>query len=239
MTPDPQGGVHQTGLAEGFALDPATLLPAEWYDRSSLVGDFLVMIDGQTEGDYLRRSPEKRFCEFIDGIVYMQAAASDKHQSDVQFFIVVLECFLEIRGGGLVFSGPATLRPRVNCILEPDLFVLPPAGRVHADDIDRDPPALLVVEVLSPSTRSHDLQRKSALYREAGTAETWFVDDRDHVVIVERRTARGYESSRVESGPIRSTGLPGFWFDADWLWARPRPRLLACLDQILAGPPPG
>src|SRR5947209_3227074 len=48
-----------------------------WYDRSSLKGDFMVMIADQTEEDYLRRCPEDRFCEFIDGVVYLHSHASN------------------------------------------------------------------------------------------------------------------------------------------------------------------
>ena len=63
----------------------------EWYDRSSLVGDFMVMIAGQTEEDYLRRAPENRTCEFIDGIVYMPSPAEAWHQFDIQLLLVLLE----------------------------------------------------------------------------------------------------------------------------------------------------
>ena len=125
-------------------------------------------------------------------------------------------------------------------MLEPDLFVLPVGtkAQIREDGFGR-PPALLVVEVLSPSNRSHDLETKSALYREANVAEIWFVDRRDQVLIAERREAEGYATNRFKTGPVVSRALPGFWFNADWLWAEPEPNLLDCLDLILAGPPRG
>lgn len=57
-----------------------------WYDRSSLRGEFMVMIPDQTREDNFLRSPENQICEYLDGIVYMPSPASLQHQSDVLFF---------------------------------------------------------------------------------------------------------------------------------------------------------
>ena len=59
------------------------------YDRSSLVGDFMVMIDDQTEEEYLRRCPEGRFCEFIDGVRLHAIAgrALARPSSRIQFLV--------------------------------------------------------------------------------------------------------------------------------------------------------
>ncbi len=218
-------------------VDPAEVPPGLWYDRSSLVGDFMVMIDGQTEGDFLRYAPENRTCEFIDGIVYMPSPATLEHQFDNQILFFLLEGFTGERRSGIVLTGPAAVRLRPDCLLEPDAFVLPFDCEQQMHGIYCEPPLLIVVEVLSRSNRSHDLSRKSALYREAGVPEVYFIDDRDGVVIVERNADGATVTDRVETGPVISRALPGFWFDASWLWASPRPNLLQCLVRILAGPP--
>jgi Uma2 family endonuclease len=210
---------------------------ADWYDRSSLVGDFMVMIADQTEEDYLWRAPENRTCEFIDGIVYMPCPVTLWHQFEMQFLMVLLEMFTGQHRAGIVLTGPAALKLRPGCFLEPDLFVLPPGGEAQFHGVYCDPPALLVIEVLSKSTRSHDLNLKLDLYREAGVLEVWFVDDRENALFVHRRTDDGYEIERIESGPYLSRALPGFWIEVSWLWERPRPDLHQCLQLILAGPP--
>jgi Uma2 family endonuclease len=210
---------------------------ADWYDRSSLVGDFMVMIADQTEQEYLWRAPENRICEFIDGIVFMPSPADAWHQLDIQLLLFLFEGFAARRPIGLVLTGPTALRLRPGCFLEPDLFMLPPGGEGQIHGYYSDPPALLVVEVLSKSTRTHDLKRKSSLYRDAEVQEIYFIDDRDQIVLVERRTPQGYVTERVESGPVISNAVPGFWFDASWLWARPRANVMDCLERVLAGPP--
>jgi len=211
--------------------------PAEFYDRSSLRGDFLVMIPHQTEEDYLQLCPEGKFCELIDGVVCMHAAAEKQHQFNVSLLSFVLQGFTTVREAGIVLLGPSALRIGPDRYFEPDIFVMPNAATAQADPIYWHPPALLVVEVLSRTTRDHDLREKGAIYREAGIIDVWFIDHRDRAVIVQRPTADGVETREVKSGSLHPTGLPGFWFDVAWLWAEPRPNLMHCLDRILAGPP--
>ena len=212
---------------------------SDWYDRSSLEGDFMVMIAGQTEADWLRRAPDT-FCEFIDGIVYMPPRVRPMHQEDVHFLLFLIQFYHLHRSVGYIATGPVALKLREDCWLEPDLFLVPEGsrGQIREEGYGR-PPVLLVVEVLSPSNRSHDLETKARLYREAQVEEIWFVDRPNRVVIVERRAAEGYTTERVEAGPVLSRSLPGFWFDAAWLWAEPAPNLLDCANIILAGPPLG
>ena len=208
-----------------------------WYDRSSLDGDYMVMIPDQTLEDYLRRAPENKICEYIDGIVYMPSPASLWHQFDVFLLAFLLDGFTARRQVGHLQGGPASLRVADNQLLEPDLFVIPFGLQATFGGHFVDPPVLLFVEVLSKSTRSVDLSRKAELYHRAEAIEVWFVDDRDQVLIVHRRTENGYEVERIESGAYLSRALPGFWLDVSWLWARPRPDVLTCLEAILAGPP--
>lgn len=240
MPPDPAGvrpGAPALAEPDESSI-PVDDSSPDWYDRSSLPGDFMVMIADQTEAEYLRRAPQKPRCEFIDGIVYMPPSVHPDHQFDFQFLRCLISFWHAHRPLGVIQSGPTILKLRDDCLLEPDLFVLPEGARpqLREDRFGR-PPVLLVVEFLSPSTRSHDLLVKSALYREANVDEVWFIDRRDRVVIVERREGDQYVTERFETGPVTSRSLSGFWFDASWLWAEPEPNLRLCLDQILAGPP--
>jgi Uma2 family endonuclease len=96
---------------------------------------------------------------------------------------------------------------------------------------------MLVVEFLSKLTRSHDLGRKLTAYRDAGIPEIWFVDDRDHSVIAERRVGQDYQREHITEGRLISSALPGFWLELAWVWAEPLPDHMACLQTILGGPP--
>jgi Uma2 family endonuclease len=202
------------------------------YDRSSLTGDFMVMLADQTPENFERFAPESQYCEYINGIVYMPSPVTDRHQEQVGFLFHLLDGFRCERGGGVVLTGPAVLRLGEEWKPEPDVFVRPPA-----DEGLLQPPALLVIEILSPSTRDHDLGRKRLIYQSAGIPEIWFFDERDRKVIVERRVDDRYQRAILTEGNLASTASLGFWIDVAWLWADSLPNCRRCLEMILKGPP--
>jgi len=202
------------------------------YDRSSLKGDYMVMLAGQTAEDFEKYAPERQFCEYFDGIVYMPSPVSQRHQEQALFLYDLLNGLRCERGGGTVLTGPAVLRLSEDRKPEPDVFVLPPAGSPPL------PPALFVIEILSASTRGHDLGRKFDAYRGAGIPEIWMFDEREKKVIAERHGANGQYVREVRSeGLLASSAIQGFWIDICWLWDEPLPNPRRCLERILADPP--
>ena len=202
------------------------------YDRSSLTGDFMVMLADQTAEDFGRYASETQICEYFDGVVYMPSPGTDRHQEQVGFLFDLLNGRRCERGGGSVLMGPAVVRLDDDSKPEPDLFVRPPAPP-GAKDVK----PLLVIEILSPSTRAHDLGLKLTRYRSAEIPEVWLFDERERAVIVERKVGEGYRRERLSEGYLHSTAIAGFWIDVAWLWQRPLPNPRRCLEAILAGPP--
>ncbi len=212
-----------------------SIVPAEqWYDRSSLHGDYMVMIAGQTAEDFERYAPEGRICEYFDGIIYMPSPATDRHQEQTNFLTHLLISFGSTRGSGRILTGPAVLRLTSEWKPEPDIFVRPPA-----DAAASQPPALLVVELLSKSTRQHDLGLKLAVYREVGIPDIWMIDDLHHVLHAYTKIGPRdqYEHQTLTEGRVSASAIPGFWIDVAWLWEDPLPSPLLCFDKILGGAP--
>jgi Uma2 family endonuclease len=61
-------------------------------------------------------------------------------------------------------------------LVQPDIVVLLPDSTARPVARGVEGPPDLVVEVLSPSNRDHDLLTKRALYGIAGVRESWLVD---------------------------------------------------------------
>lgn len=215
------------GLIEGDDAIP----PEPWFDRSSITADVMVTLEGISEEDWWKYAPEGRVCEYLDGVVYMPSPASDEHQDDVGFWFSLLNIYTTERRVGRARLGPGVLRlaPRRNP--EPDVFVVPLGDGPH------DPPALLVVEALSKSTRGHDTGRKRDLFQEAGIPEIVYVDLKRRRIIVHRKADDLYTTEVLDRGIWHSASIPGFWIEVSWLWEDPLPGPLRCLQAILAGPP--
>ena len=205
--------------------------PDQWFDRSSITADVMVTLEGVSEEDWWKNAPEGRVCEYLDGVVFMPSPASREHQEDVGLWHTLLNCFLEGRGIGTPLLGPGVLNlaPRRNP--EPDLFVVPLGAGPHV------PPALLVIETLSKSTRSHDLGRKRDAFHEARIPEIVYVDLKRRRLVTDRLVEDIYASEVVHRGVWRSASIAGFWIDVAWLWEDPLSGPMRCLQAILAGPP--
>ncbi|MFO0957571.1 MAG: Uma2 family endonuclease [Isosphaeraceae bacterium] len=223
-----------TRLANRPASQPDPTEPSpssrKVYDRSSFEGDFLVQIPGQTAVDFELYAPESRFCEFFDGTVYMPSPVSDHHQEIVIFLLDLLNGLRWSGGAPIqVLTGPAVMRLGEDRKPEPDLFV-----RTLGQPESR---ALLVIEVISPSHRSYDLDFKAEHYRSAKLPEIWYVDHATRALIRDILGEAGYTREMIREGRIAATRLPGFWIDAGWLWSEPLPNPRACLQTILAALP--
>lgn len=130
--------------------------------------------------------------ELIDGAHYVTPSPNLRHQELVGRLYLSLGVVLEDRADrGRLFLSPFDVVFSFHDVVEPDLVF------VAADQLDiltaqniQGTPAL-VIEVLSPSTRTRDREIKRRLYDRAGVREYWLVDPDLHAVTVHRRTADG------------------------------------------------
>jgi Uma2 family endonuclease len=200
------------------------------YDRSSLTGDYMVMIPDQTPADFERLAPESRYCDYIDGVICLPSTATDRHQELVGFLFDLLNGHrLARKEIGQVLMGPAVVRVSPQRKLEPDIFV-----RAAAEWADPKSKALLVIETLSPSTRSLDRGLKLEVYRAANIPEIWLIDDRDQRATIEQRGPKRYRRNELTHGRLDSSTITGFWIEVAWLWENPLPNPRTCLDLILS-----
>jgi len=152
---------------------------------------------------------ETRRHELIDGVLYVTPPPFNVHEW------VVGEVFAALRehaiaNGGMALPGGGVYYDEYN-------YVVPDAQYTRAEHLDRvtarytEAAPDLAVEVSSKSTRRRDLGVKRALYERTGVAEYWFVDLRDHWVLVHRRDPGFDQPLRLGTGgTLTSPVLPGF-----------------------------
>ena len=135
--------------------------------------------------------------ELIDGVVYLLASPGFSHQRIVGDLYLAFRTYFEKYDGCDAFMAPfdvELLRQKIKLlreVTEDDINIVQPDLLVICDymkDIDKKDrykgtPAL-VVEILSPSTRSKDRIKKLDLYMESGVGECWIVDPENKTVAV-------------------------------------------------------
>lgn len=175
-----------------------------------------------TEAEYLAFDGN-RLIEYSDGWIEVLPMPTTSHQRTIAFLYAAFLAFTTPGGLGEVLFAGIRVRIRTGKYREPDLVLMltEHAHRVGEDYWDG---ADLVVEVVSPSNRRHDLEVKRHEYAEAGIPEYWLVDPQQvEIVVLTLRDGAYHEHGRFRPGDIATSALlPGFEVDvAAALAARP------------------
>ena len=116
--------------------------------------------------------------ELLRGDLFLTPPPSETHETILARLSRILVPFVAEQRLGMVYHPRAVLRHEGSEV-EPDLMV---RGSNPGDDWDSAPTPILVVEVLSDSTRRRDHVQKRKFYLEASVPEYWIVDP-DHETV--------------------------------------------------------
>jgi Uma2 family endonuclease len=186
--------------------------------------------------EYLAWDYQYGLTEWVNGEVIFPMPPHHMHQRVVEFLDRVLGLFVQIFRLGMVRVAPFSMRalPDGNA-REPDLFFLAAEHMARLTERELKGPADLIVEVISADSIGRDRADKFYEYQEAGVREYWIIDPRPD----KQRTdfyvldAKGrYQPVPLDAGIYRSTALPNFWLNEDWLWADEL-NALAALAEIV------
>lgn len=132
-----------------------------------------------------RKNTDKRL-EYIDGVIYMSPSPSIKHQEISSFLHAQIynllkgsKCKVFAAPTDVVFNNESTEdKKRV----VPDLFVVCTIENFTENEYVGAPD--FIIEILSPSNKSHDMITKLNLYMNYGVKEYWIVDPLEKHVMV-------------------------------------------------------
>jgi len=181
--------------------------------------DFLVEYDGQ-------------FAEWIDGEVFLDMSASDRHQDLVSFLSSILRCYVEENDLGVIRTAPLVMKmQKTERGREPDLLFV---SKKNLDRLKKnylDGAADLVIEIISPESRGRDRGDKFYEYEKEGVKEYWLID-------YERKQAEFYNpdkkgiyqlSTPDENNIFHSRAVKNLNLNVEWLWQKKLPTLLEVL----------
>ena len=160
---------------------PAHAAPGEW-----------------TYSEYARLPDDGNRYEVLDGAVLVTPAPTLHHQVLVQRLLLALIGYVNERGHGWVFQD-VDLLFATGHFLRPDLVVVPADARAGLTDRGVELPPVLIVEVLSPSSRTVDRGKKPRRYLNFGVPAYWVVDPFEKAVWVWDRDTGPDEPRRVEA----------------------------------------
>lgn len=132
--------------------------------------------------EYCLYPDDGRRHEIIDGAHYVNPAPSTYHQTVSRRLQYQLYTQIELSGRGVVYNAPVDVQLTDHDIVQPDLVVViaPRIQMITPTKIKGVPD--LLVEILSPSTASHDATLKKHLYERVGVSEYWIADPDNHML---------------------------------------------------------
>lgn len=159
--------------------------------------------------------------ELIEGEHYVFATPSIEHQLVSLEVSGVFREAVTRRGLGWVMPAPVEVKfPGANAV-QPDLVVVlrDRAHIVERARITGAPNVLL--EILSPSTRTYDLRTKAELYARNGVPEYWIIDTFAETITV-HELRDGKYVAHPNDGMARSLVIPDLVVDAHALFEAAR-----------------
>ena len=148
----------------------------------------LLKSNSYTSEDYWNL-PEGERAELIDGKLYDMAPPSRIHQEIVSGLTRIVGNYItDHHGNCRVYPAPCAVNLDADDKdwVEPDVSVICDSNKLTDRGCSGAPD--LIFEVVSPSSRRMDYNRKNALYSDAGVREYWIVDP-----VKERVTVYHYE----------------------------------------------
>ncbi len=149
--------------------------------------------------------PEGQRAELIDGELYMLAAPGIKHQRLVTEFTYLIKNYIRRNDGECeIFPAPFAVFLNANnkIYLEPDISVICDKEKLTEDGCMGAPD--WIIEIVSPSSRPMDYNKKLLKYGTAGVREYWIVDPMKQLIMVynfEYDTFEQYSfSDKVKAG---------------------------------------
>ncbi len=184
---------------------------AEYFVRKRVTYDEFLEITENSNARY----------ELINGEIFMMSSPSHQHQVAVRELIGQMYNWFSGKACQ-PYTSPYDVRLSNGAknfeddpnVVQPDILVICDEDKVDQNDRYQGVPTLLV-EVLSPATRGHDMITKMNLYKNSGIQEYWIVDLKKQVVLVyalEKGIANIPEQYRIGE-KVRSPYFKGLEID--------------------------
>jgi len=177
-----------------------------------------------TYEDYLNLPDDGHRYEIIEGILYVSNAPNIDHQFTVVELVYQMKHFVTSNQLGYVLTAPFEVHLAENTRpVQPDVLFIkaekwPARGAKYFDGAPD-----LIVEVLSPSTRSTDQSVKFRAYEKAQVPEYWIADPKARMVQVYTLLNQKYAllGDFIGDEVIESKVLVGLKITTDSLFNKP------------------
>ena len=171
--------------------------------------DSMIILKKATEDDYFTLANEDLKVEFDGECLYIHSPATKKNKNVVFNLLTVFKADFRTNPTlGEAIGSKFALKLPTGKRSEPDVVIVAQGVVNDFDSIFEGIP-LMVIEILSPSTRDYDLNEKRSWYQEVCIKELWFIDlDNETILIDPLITEKEYESLQIVDKKVKCFIFP-------------------------------
>ncbi len=184
--------------------------------------------------EFLQTDLEDNHVEWVDGRIVPMAPVSNEHQGIRGFLFSLLQVYVEVHDLGVILDDPFQMKASPNLPgRAPDIQFISKRNLSRLKKNHLEGPADVVIEIVSPGSRSIDREDKYHEYEKGGVREFWLLDpERKQAEFFILGRDRTYRPAKLEQEhTFHSSVLKGLWIDVRWLWVRPRPSVIDILKR--------
>jgi Uma2 family endonuclease len=166
---------------------------------------------------------ERRHAEWVDGKVIFMPPISSENIDLQGLLATVLRAFVDAKGLWLLVTEPYVMKTGPTLPgRSPDIMFVAEKRRSKVKKMELQGPADLVIEIVSPSSRTTDRKDKFREYETGGVREYWIIDPirKSADFFLLGPDHRYHPIPLDHDGIFRSVVLNGVWLRLQWLWPR-------------------
>ena len=164
--------------------------------------------------------------ELLNGVISMADAPTYRHQITVRAVFRLIDRWVADQDLGDTVFAPVDVVLDDHNSLQPDILYIDEQHLTMVRGAKVYGAPQLIVEVISPGSRSRDSVEKPMRYALAGATEYWLVDPELETIAVFALVGNVYvERAAGDGGIVESTVLPGLTFSAETIFATVNDRM--------------
>ncbi len=172
--------------------------------------------------------------EWVNNKVVLMSPVTLEHADLSGFLLAILRFYVEEHHLGVLQAEPFQMKTGPDLPgRSPDVFFVATQniGRLKKNYLDG--PADVVIEIISPESRTRDRDEKFHEYQQGGVVEYWLIDpERKQAEFYHRDSAGIYRLVPIANdGIFHSQVITGCTIKLSWLWTQPRPHLMQVLRE--------
>jgi Uma2 family endonuclease len=201
-------------------------------DEKVIKDSYIIMQHNVTEDEFWEFANEDIKCELLNGVLVIHSPASTEHEDIFTYLTTIFRYYLDYTRKGSIFGSRLVMRLSKEWNPEPDILIIQPDKYNKLSKSRLEGPADIIIEILSPSTKETDLNKKLPNYLKFGIKEVWIIDPEEESIKIHSPNKITEINESNSETMLESEVISGLKIKPKWLWNREKYPTYFVIEQL-------